>query len=72
MKFKVHTFHKYQELNKIHLIQNKFKIQDQFLNNQKNKVIVFQEHGNKDSLKIQFNRHKKRIEMKEVNLNMIQ
>lgn len=46
--FKVPTFHRYPELNKILLTLNKFLIQgDQYQNNQKNKATVFLELGSK-------------------------
>ena len=69
--YKVLTSLKSQELNKIPRIQNRCKILDQFPNNQKNRVIVIQAHGNKCS-QTWFNKHIKRIGMKEVNHNKIQ
>lgn len=71
LKYKVLIFHKYLGLNKIHRIQNKYKILVQYQNNQKNKVIVFLVHGN-NHFQIQFNKLKKKLKMIEVNHNMIQ
>ena len=54
---KVPIFHKFQESNRTHQTQNKFLIlvEDQFQSNQRNKAIVFQELGSRDS-QTQFNR----------------
>jgi len=69
--FRVLIFLRFQELNRILQILNKYKILDQFLNNLKNRVIAFQELGNK-AFQILYNSLTKRLEMKKVILNMIQ